>query len=131
MLAPKKHTAPHHGVHKLCRAVGRSSLLVQLSCSPSELHPTCPARTGNGSSCLEDDQRTPRLYSELFSGANCTKPELTFQSVRAIFPLLTMKANMKTFISPLEPTSPAISVSEQTQDALVRLYGFRAVNEVS
>lgn len=130
-LAPRQHTAPCHKVHQLCRAAGRSSLLVQPSCSLSKLRPTCPGRTGNGRSCLEDDQRTPRLCSQLFSGASCTKPELTFQSVRAIFPFLTMKANMKTFISPLEPTSPEISVLRQAQDALVRLYGLRAGSEVS
>lgn len=63
------------------------------------------------------------------SGACCTKPELAFQCV--FFPFLTIKANMKTLISPLEPTSPEISVLWQTLGALVHLYGFKAVNEVS
>lgn len=41
-------------------------------------------------------------------------------------PLLTIKGNIKTFIRPLEPSSPAISVLWQIQDALVCLYGLKA-----
>lgn len=77
----------------------------------------------------EDRRRTPSLYSELSFWSQLYQVR-TRISV-CFFPFLTMKANMKTLISPLEPTSPEISVLWQTLDALVHLYGFQAVSEVS
>lgn len=110
------------------RALVRSSLSAPRYCSSSwaawaswshqpvqRAVPALPGRTHKHQVC-----------SEPSAGACCTKPESTSQSVRAISPLLTITANIKTFIRPLEPRSPATSVLWQIQDALVCLYGLKA-----
>lgn len=95
--------------------------------------PTQPRRKGQQQHMPERTVKRHQVSGQSsLSGVSCTQPELTFQSVRDIFfPLLTIKANIKTFISPSEPTSPEIVVLRQIQDALVCLYGFKAVKEAS
>lgn len=77
----------------------------------------------------EDSRRTPSLYSELSFWSQLYQARTRISA--CFFPFLTIKANMKTLTSPLEPTSPEISVLRQTLGALVHLYGFKAVSEVS
>lgn len=99
---------------------------------PEEPGPSQPWRNRQRQHWLERTVKKHHvsIRSSLLEPAGPSQNSL-FNLLGPFFPLLTIKANIKTFISPLEPTSPETSTLWQIQDALVCLYGFKAVREVA
>lgn len=107
---------------------GRNGLSIQVC----NLVPASLGGEGSNSIRLRGQSRnTKSLFRGPFLEPAVPSQNSLFSVLGPFFPLLTNKVNIKTFNRPLEPTSPEISALQQIQDALVCLYGFKAVKEVS
>lgn len=109
---------------------GRASLLhgaAPLPGQPEPPGPTSLGGKGGAGTCLRGQSRhTESLFRALLLEPAVPSQNPLLSLLGPFFHLLTIKANIKTFIRPLEPASPEILVFWQIQDALVCLYGLKA-----
>lgn len=126
----------HEGAASSPEPGGGTASLYNCAAPPPQQHqgpgPTQLRRKGQQSKHQRGQSRdTKSLVRALFLEPAVASQNSLSNQLGPFFPLLTIKTNIKIFISPLEPTSPEIAVLQQIQDALACLYGFKAVKEAS